>query len=102
MSSLLRPWPRRSAGREPASLNCARRCAASRIMDAANEFGGEPQASEERSGRLLAAADRRRDPRLDLNVAMTMRGPHNFYQGLSENVSEGGVFVATQEEVAIG
>jgi uncharacterized protein (TIGR02266 family) len=37
-----------------------------------------------------------------LSLAITMRGDNNFYVGLSENISETGVFIATQHVLAIG
>jgi uncharacterized protein (TIGR02266 family) len=47
--------------------------------------------------------DERRDAaRFRLALALTLVGDHNFYLGVSENVSEGGLFVATHNALAIG
>lgn len=48
------------------------------------------------------AGDRREDPRYALSLAITMRGDNNFYTGLSENISESGVFIATQHVLPLG
>jgi len=42
-----------------------------------------------------AADEGRRHPRLELEVAVTLESDDTFYKGLTENISEGGVFVAT-------
>jgi uncharacterized protein (TIGR02266 family) len=46
--------------------------------------------------------DRRAQPRFDVSVTVTLFGDHNFYLGLSENISEGGLFVRTQNILPIG
>jgi uncharacterized protein (TIGR02266 family) len=46
--------------------------------------------------------DRRRHPRFMLELAITMQGENNFYTGLSEDVSEGGIFIATHHLLPIG
>ncbi|MDB5216185.1 MAG: cell division protein FtsY [Myxococcaceae bacterium] len=43
----------------------------------------------------ILAEDRRRHPRYALSLSITMQGENNFYAGLSEDISEGGVFIAT-------
>lgn len=50
----------------------------------------------------MRAADPRRHPRYLLRLAITMQGDNNFYCGLSENLSESGIFIATQYVLAIG
>jgi uncharacterized protein (TIGR02266 family) len=50
----------------------------------------------------VPADDRREHPRYALSLAITMRGENNFYAGLSENISETGVFIATSHVLAIG
>lgn len=40
--------------------------------------------------------DRRAKPRYGVSLSVTLFGDHNFYIGLSENLSEGGLFVQTQ------
>src|SRR6185436_4333866 len=46
--------------------------------------------------------ERRLTRRHDVSVAITMQSDSNFYQGLSENVSEGGVFIATHQDIPLG
>jgi uncharacterized protein (TIGR02266 family) len=50
----------------------------------------------------IAAGDQRLHPRYELSLAITMKGDNNFYAGLSENISEGGVFIATHHVLPIG
>ena len=45
---------------------------------------------------------RRAAPRVDLEVDIGMDTENNFYTGLSENISEGGIFVATHFPLPIG
>jgi uncharacterized protein (TIGR02266 family) len=61
-----------------------------RILDAAT---GLP----ERSGTA-----RRTAKRLVVQLAVGLQSEHNFYQGLSENISEGGLFIATHQLLSIG
>lgn len=56
---------------------------------------------------LLSAAldvkpDTRAFTRVDLSVEVSLDSEHNFFAGLSENISEGGVFVATHKLRPIG
>jgi uncharacterized protein (TIGR02266 family) len=37
-----------------------------------------------------------------LTLAVTLYGDNNFYTGLSGNISEGGIFIATQHMLPIG
>jgi uncharacterized protein (TIGR02266 family) len=46
--------------------------------------------------------ERRVKPRYAIALQVTLVGGHNFYLGLSENLSEGGLFVQTQNPLAIG
>lgn len=46
--------------------------------------------------------NRRDQPRFLLSLSISMRGENNFYTGLSENVSEAGVFIATAHVLPIG
>lgn len=39
--------------------------------------------------------DARRHPRHDVELDVTMESESNFYMGLTENLSEGGIFIAT-------
>jgi uncharacterized protein (TIGR02266 family) len=41
------------------------------------------------------ASDRRVEPRVQLEVEVGLESEHTFYTGLSGNISEGGLFVAT-------
>jgi uncharacterized protein (TIGR02266 family) len=50
----------------------------------------------------ILAEDRRQDPRYALRLAITMHGDNNFYAGLSEDISEGGIFIATFHFLRIG
>ncbi|MBS2014310.1 MAG: TIGR02266 family protein [Deltaproteobacteria bacterium] len=57
---------------------------------------------KEENDQLLVTRERRKDPRYLLQLAITMQGENNFYTGLSENISEGGIFIATQTVLKIG
>ncbi len=46
--------------------------------------------------------DQRHAPRVPLAVAVTLQSEHNFFAGVANNVSEGGVFVATTAPPPIG
>jgi uncharacterized protein (TIGR02266 family) len=50
----------------------------------------------------ILVEDRRRHARYALSLAITMQGENNFYTGLSEDISEGGVFIATLHMLPIG
>jgi uncharacterized protein (TIGR02266 family) len=50
----------------------------------------------------ILAEDRRRHARYALSLAITMHGDNNFYAGLSEDISEGGVFIATFRLLPLG
>ena len=41
-------------------------------------------------------------PRFPLKVGVDYASPHNFYTGFLENISSGGIFIATHELAAIG
>jgi uncharacterized protein (TIGR02266 family) len=45
---------------------------------------------------------RRAHERARLEVEVTVASDHNFYNGFSENVSEGGLFVATHVPLPVG
>lgn len=49
-----------------------------------------------------AGADQRGSKRIAVAVDVSMETPHNFYMGLTENLSEGGLFVATYDDVPLG
>ena len=44
----------------------------------------------------------RRSLRVPYVVEVTLASEHNFWTGFTENLSEGGVFLATPREVAVG
>lgn len=46
--------------------------------------------------------DARACPRADLSVEVSLDSDHNFFLGLTENISEGGLFVATHVLRPIG
>jgi uncharacterized protein (TIGR02266 family) len=48
------------------------------------------------------AQARRRQPRLKLEAAIDLHSQSNFYTGFTENISDGGVFVATSQRVPLG
>jgi type IV pilus assembly protein PilZ len=50
----------------------------------------------------LAAKEPRRQDRFALAVEVTLGSEHNFYQGFAENISSGGVFVATNDIHPVG
>lgn len=49
-----------------------------------------------------SAENRRSSARYAIRIGITLCGDNNFYMGLSENISEGGVFIATQKVLEIG
>jgi len=44
----------------------------------------------------------RRYPRVTMEIAVDMSTDNNFYTGLTENISEGGVFIATRDPIPLG
>jgi uncharacterized protein (TIGR02266 family) len=46
--------------------------------------------------------DARKHQRLPFEVSVSVASEHNFFAGLSLNISEGGIFVATHHEHAVG
>jgi uncharacterized protein (TIGR02266 family) len=57
---------------------------------------------EESADAAANADDRRARPRYAVTMSVTLVGDHNFYMGLTENLSEGGLFVQTQRTLPIG
>lgn len=47
-------------------------------------------------------ARRRDSERYRIELQVNVHSDHNFYAGLSENISEGGLFVATHHAVSLG
>lgn len=56
----------------------------------------------ERPQSALAVHEKRQKPRAKLALAITLHGGHNFYLGVSENLSEGGIFIFTFMKLEIG
>jgi len=50
----------------------------------------------------ISPAERRRFERKRVTVSVDLRGENQFYAGLTENISEGGLFVATAAPFHIG
>jgi uncharacterized protein (TIGR02266 family) len=50
----------------------------------------------------LSHEDQRSTTRHDLQVTVTLESDHNFFVGFTENLSEGGLFVATTARCPIG
>jgi uncharacterized protein (TIGR02266 family) len=46
--------------------------------------------------------EQRRDTRVPLEVEVTLESEHNFFAGVANNVSEGGIFVATTNPPPLG
>ncbi len=46
--------------------------------------------------------DHRRQPRYPLRVRIDLAGPHGFVKATTENISTGGLFVATKAPYAVG
>lgn len=61
-----------------------------------------PETQRQLTSIPILAEDRRRHARYALSLAITMQGDNNFYAGLSEDISEGGVFIATFHVLPIG
>ncbi|HUU00850.1 MAG TPA: TIGR02266 family protein [Myxococcota bacterium] len=47
-------------------------------------------------------ANQRTRPRLSVQVDVSLHTEHNFYAGLTDNISEGGLFIATHENLPLG
>jgi uncharacterized protein (TIGR02266 family) len=44
----------------------------------------------------------RQNARMELGVEVSLESEHNFYTGFTENVSTGGLFIATRDMLPIG
>ncbi|HEY3595130.1 MAG TPA: TIGR02266 family protein [Polyangiaceae bacterium] len=66
-------------------------------MRTANKAESRAETLSERteSGTLDAGATRRQHARSEVELEVTLESEHNFYLGLTENLSEGGLFIAT-------
>ncbi|MET0591641.1 MAG: TIGR02266 family protein [Polyangiaceae bacterium] len=63
-------------------------------VSAQAESGTHSSEASRPSG-AVGSADARRHPRHDVELEVTMESESNFYMGLTENLSEGGIFIAT-------
>jgi uncharacterized protein (TIGR02266 family) len=54
------------------------------------------------AARAAAEAEARRSRRFPFEIEVDIVSEHNFYAGLSLNISEGGLFVATHVEYKVG
>ena len=48
------------------------------------------------------AAERRSEPRIELEVEVGLETDHNFYTGLTQDISSGGIFIATSIIYRVG
>ncbi len=55
-----------------------------------------------RRPRPKAASERRRHRRITFETEVSLHGDHNFFTGFSEDISEGGLFVATYDQKPLG
>ncbi len=63
----------------------------------------EPPSAPGRSWpQVIDGSNRRVAPRTGISVEVTLKSEHNFYAGFSENISEGGLFVATDALQPVG
>ncbi len=64
-----------------------------------SESPAEPAAAPEAPA---SAPARREHPRYTLEIAVDLQSEHNFYTGLTQNISAGGLYVATNALRPIG
>lgn len=50
----------------------------------------------------VASSERRGHPRFPIEIEVTLRSEHNFFTGFTENISEGGLFIATHQLKPVG
>lgn len=48
------------------------------------------------------ASERRSEPRIELEVEVGLETEHNFYTGLTQDISSGGLFIATSIMYRVG
>ncbi|MBW2735630.1 MAG: TIGR02266 family protein [Deltaproteobacteria bacterium] len=63
-----------------------------------------PAGAEDATGRrvLEREAEKRRERRYELKLDVTYFSEHNFFTGFAENISSGGIFVATYDPRPLG
>jgi uncharacterized protein (TIGR02266 family) len=76
----------------------ARKDSTARIAVAAKVEKSESTAPESKA----PESARREHPRVSVDLEVNLRSEHNFYAGLAENLSAGGVFVATHQLQKVG
>lgn len=47
-------------------------------------------------------SNQRSGPRASIHIEVTVAGPHNFFRGFTEDISGGGLFIATHQFYPIG
>ncbi|HOX47366.1 MAG TPA: TIGR02266 family protein [Myxococcota bacterium] len=72
------------------------------LQEAIQRQQRESEARRLASQRHRAANDLRARPRLPVAVDVSMETESNFYMGLTENLSEGGLFLATYDDLRVG
>ena len=55
-----------------------------------------------RTGAEQNPAERRTAPRIELEIEVGLETEHNFYTGLTQDISSGGIFVATPLSYRVG
>jgi uncharacterized protein (TIGR02266 family) len=58
--------------------------------------------SQAGQGASVNPSDRRQSPRIRVELEVTFNSEHNFFLGLTENLSEGGLFIATHQTMPVG
>jgi uncharacterized protein (TIGR02266 family) len=51
---------------------------------------------------MASHPDHRKAPRVDVEVDVTFESEHNFYTGFTQNISAGGLFIATHDLKPVG
>jgi uncharacterized protein (TIGR02266 family) len=64
-------------------------------MQSAKKPDPRTEADGNHSGTIDAGSSRRIFERSEVELEVTLESEHNFYLGLTENLSEGGLFIAT-------
>ncbi len=94
-----------AAGPEPPSLETAAAPAddagAPRLAGAPSTESGE-RPPEARAVPMPARGDARKAPRQRLEASVTFESQTNFFTGFAQNISEGGLFVATFDTLPVG
>ena len=47
-------------------------------------------------------SSQRSDKRIAIHIEVSLSGPHNFFRGFTEDMSKGGLFIATHQALPIG